>query len=204
MTTFDQIASAGQVKDTIAALKANGIGAELVPAGPDASRRALEIIPAGAEIMTMTSVTLGTLGLAKELNESGKYDSVRAKLAVLDRDTQKMEQKRLGSAPAWTIGSVHAVTADGEVLIASNTGSQLPAYAYGAGNILWIVGAQKLVPALAEGLERVRSYVLPLEAERARKAYGVSGSNISKLLIISREVEPGRIKMIIVGEPLGF
>jgi len=38
--------------------------------------------------------------------------------------------KRLGSAPEWVIGSIQALTEDGKVLMASNSGSQIPAYVY--------------------------------------------------------------------------
>ncbi len=53
----------------------------------------------------------------------------------MDRATQAREIRKLGGAPDYTAGSVHAVTEDGQVLIASNTGSQLGPYASGAGKV---------------------------------------------------------------------
>ncbi len=99
---------------------------------------------------------------------------------------------------------MHAVTEDGKVLIASNSGSQLPAYAYGSGHVIWVVGAQKIVKNLDEGIKRIYEHSLPLESERARKAYGVPGSAVNKLLIINKEIIPGRITMILTKEKLGF
>jgi hypothetical protein len=98
---------------------------------------------------------------------------------------------------------VHAVTEQGQVIVASMTGSQVGPYASGAGTVIWVVGAQKIVRDLEEGLRRVREYSYPMEDARAREAYGI-GSGINKLLIVNREVVPGRISVILVKEKLGF
>lgn len=201
---YDQIASTESLAKTTTALKANGIESYVVANAVEAKAKALELIPAGAEVMTMTSVTLDAIGLAKELNESGKYDSVRQKLTAMDSATQGREKRKLGAGPDYTIGSAHAVTEDGKIIIASNTGSQLPAYVYGAGTVIFVVGGQKIVPDQETAMKRVYDYVLPLESERAHKAYGVAGSFVSKLLIINKEVQPNRIHVILVKESLGF
>lgn len=151
----------------------------------------------------MTSVTLDAIGVTSEIMESGKYDAVKPKLMKLDRATQGKEMQKLGSAPEWSIGSVHALTQDGHALIASMTGSQIPGYAYGSSHVVWVVGAQKIVPSLKEAMQRLEEHVLPLESERARKAYGVPGSSINKLLIVNKEF-PGRVTIIIVKEKLGY
>lgn len=201
---WDSVKDDQVIRDTIVALEKNGINAVMVASGAEAKAKVLELIPEGAEVMDMTSVTLTDTGIAKEIHESGKYASVRNKLNAMDRATQGAEMQKLGAAPEWAIGSAHAVTQDGKVMIASNTGSQLPAYAYGASHVVWVVGAQKLVKNEEEGRKRIYDYVLPLESERARKAYGVAGSNVSKLLVVNQEVSPDRIMVIIVKEKLGF
>jgi hypothetical protein len=203
---FTQVVPKESMEKAAGALKANaGFDVFIVETGADAKEKVLSLIPGGAEVMTMTSVTLDTIGLAKEINESGKYDTVREKLAKLNKEEDAQEKKRLGAGPEWTVGSVHAATETGEVLIASNTGSQLPAYAYGAGKVIWVVGGQKIVADRDQGIQRIYEYVLPLESERANKAYGITtGSHVSKLLIVNREVEPGRITVILVNEALGF
>ena len=198
------LGSASRVTKTIEALKENGINAFVVDNGQEAKRKVLEMIPEGSEVMNMTSVTVDSIGLSKEINESGKFDSVKNKLAKMDRKTQNLKMQRIGAAPEWAVGSVHAVTEDGSVVIGSNSGSQLPGYAYGASNVVWIVGTQKIVKNLDEGVKRVYEHVLPLESERARKAYGVEGSFVSKLLIINKENKPDRINLIFVKQALGF
>jgi hypothetical protein len=88
-------------------------------------------------------------------------------------------------------------------LIASNTGSQLGPYASGAGKVIWVVGAQKIVKDLNEGMKRLHEHVLPLEEQHMQELYKV-GTAISQVLIVNRAPRPGRITMIIVKEELGF
>lgn len=204
MAKWDILASEKTVQNTMKALKQNGIETIVVDSGKEANEKVLDIIPRGSEVMTMTSVTLDTIGLSEEINKAdGKFKPVRDKLYAMDRKTQTRQMNRLGAAPEFVIGSVHAVTEDGHVLIASNTGSQLPAYVYGALHVVWVVGIQKIVKNTDEGIKRIYEYVFPLEDKRARAAYGV-GSGVNKLLILNKEVAPGRITMILVKEKLGF
>ncbi len=191
------------LKKTVSSLKDNGMDAIVVENRDEAKKKVLELIPKGAEVMTMTSRTLEMIGVLPEINESGNYDSVRTTLNKMNRETDSREMQRLGASPEWAIGSVHAVTSDGEVLIASNTGSQLPAYAYGADHVVWVVGAQKVVKDFDDAIDRLYEHTFPLENERSKKAYGVP-SNVSKKLVINKEVRKGRILMIIVKEVLGF
>lgn len=205
MNTWNKLADKKSIDKTIQSLKENGIDAKFVESGDDAKKEVLSMIPEGAEVMTMASTTLDTLGIPQEINDSGKYDSVRSKLNSMDRATQGSEMQKLGAAPDWAIGSVHAATEDGHLLIASNTGSQLPAYVYGANHVIWVVGTQKIVKNIEDGIKRIYEYVLPLESVRANKAYNITtGSYVSKLLIINKEVKPNRLTVIFVGEVLGF
>ncbi len=204
MKSWDTLTDDATIAKTIGALKENGIDAFVVANGPAAIEKVLAVIPSGAEVMTMSSVTLDTIGLSKELNESGRYQAVRGKLNAMDRITQRVPMLKLGAAPEWTVGSANAVTQDGNILIASATGSQLPAYAYSSAHVIWVVGTQKIVATTEEGIKRIYEYVLPLESERARKAYGTAGSAVNKLLIINKEVVPGRLTVIFVKEKLGF
>jgi hypothetical protein len=205
---FDQIASKESVEKTKAALETNGFTVVLAENGEMAKTKALELIPKGAEVLIMTSVTNETIGLAKEINESGNYDAVKPKLSAMMGDKSKArEQKKLGAAPEYTIGSVHAVTEDGKVFVASMTGSQLGAYIFGSDHIIWVVGGQKIVPNEAMATKRIWEYVLPLESARARKAYGLPetfNSNPSKIVEFNREATAGRITIILVNEVLGF
>lgn len=200
---FSVLATDDQIKKTIVSLEQNGFNVTLTENKSKAKKKVLEILPPGAQVFALTSVTLTTLGILKDINESGKYTSVRSKLMTLDRTTQAREMAKLGAAPDWVVGSVHAITEDGRLLIASNTGSQLASSAYGAGNVLFVAGTQKLVKDTEAGIERIYEYSFPLENERALKAYG-TGSGVNKILIINKEIRKDRIHIILVKEKLGF
>lgn len=201
--SWDQLADQETINRTIEALKSNGINVKFVANSEEAKKQIFSLIPEKVEIMNMTSTTLNTIGIANEIVESGRYNSVRKKFATMDRNTEGLEMQKMGAAPEWVIGSVHAVTEDGHVLIASQTGSQLPAYANGAAHVLWVVGAQKLVKNNDDGIKRIYEHCLVLENERAKKVYG-TGSSVNKILIIDKEVQQNRITMILVNEVLGF
>jgi len=205
MKNWDELADPESIARAVESLKTNGINAVVVENSKDAKKKVLELLPQESEVMTMSSVTLDTIGLAKEINESGKYNSVKARLMKMDRTTQGLEMQKLGVAPEYAIGSVHAATQDGKLLIASNTGSQLPAYAYGASHVIWVVGTQKIVENEESGKKRIYDYVLPLESARINKVFNTTaGSFVSKLLIINRERKTDRLTVIFVKEKLGF
>lgn len=204
MSKWNNPASDTSIKKTIAALKQNGITASVVPSLEEAKSKVLAMIPRGSEVHTNTSVTLDKAGISVEINESGKYDATKPKLMQMNRETQSLEMQKLGAAPEWALGSVHAVTEDGKVIIASNSGSNLPGYAYGAPHVVWVVGSQKIVKDLDSGMKRLYEHTLHLESARAHQAYGVDGSFVSKLLIFNKEPNPDRIHMIIVKQSVGF
>jgi hypothetical protein len=200
---FAKLASDEQIERTAKALEANGIHTVIAENGEEAKRIFFELVPEGSEVFLGASVTLETLGIQDEIDKSGRFDSLRPKMFAMNRETHGREIRKLGGAPDYTAGSVHAVTEDGSVLIASNTGSQLGPYASGAGKVIWVVGAQKIVKDLNEGLRRIDEYDLPLETEHMRQLYN-AGTGVNKVLIINREIRPNRITMIIVKEELGF
>ena len=200
---FAELAGDEQIERTVQALKANGIEALVAENAEEARWLFFERVPEGAEVLLGASVTLETLGIKDEIDSSGRYDALRLKMRGMDRATQGREIRKLGAGPDYSAGSVHAVTENGQVLIASNTGSQLAPYVFGAGKVIWVVGAQKLVKNLEEGLRRIEEYIVPLEEVHMQQLYNTH-TYPSKTLIVNREIKPGRITMIIVKEELGF
>jgi len=200
---FAKLASDDQIERAAKALEANGIHAVIAENGEEAKRIFFEIVPEGSEVFLGASVTLETLGIQNDIDKSGRYDSIRPKMFAMNRETQGREMRKLGGAPDYAAGSVHAVTEDGHVLIASKTGSQLGPYASGAGKVVWVVGAQKIVKDFNEGLRRIQEYCYPLEDVHMHQLYN-TGTDINKILVINREFKPNRITMIIVKEELGF
>ena len=200
---YSQLANEAQIAHAAQAIESHGIQTFIVENSEEAVKKLLEILPEGAEIFLGSSVTLSELGLNEIVDKSGRYNSVRVRLASMDRRTQNREMVKIGAVPEYIIGSVQAVTEDGSIVIASNTGSQLAPYAASAAHVIWVVGTQKIVRTLAEGFERVDQYALPLEDARLMKSSGVH-SSVNKILVVNREVIPGRSTMIFVKENLGF
>lgn len=200
---FAKLASDERIQRTAKALEANGIRALVAENGEEAKRLFFELVPEGSEIFLGASVTLETIGIQQEIDKSGKYDAIRPKTFAMNREIQEREIRKLRGGPDYAAGSVHAVTEDGQVLIASKTGSQLGPYASGAGKVIWVVGSQKLVKDFNEGMKRIKEYCYPLEEVHMQQLYK-TGTSINKILIVNNEIRPDRITMIIVKEKLGF
>jgi L-lactate utilization protein LutC len=200
---FRQLANRERVERTAEALRRNGLAVYIEPSVVQALDRFKALVPEGAEVFTSTSKTLEETGIAELVNQSGRYRSLRAQMSTLDRKTQAREIVKLVATPEYIVGSVHAVTEHGQVVVASATGSQLGPYSAGARKVVWVVGVQKIVRDLDEAFQRIREYSFAREDERARKAYGV-GSRIAKLLIVQQEHVPERISVIFVPAELGF
>lgn len=199
---FERPAERDRLDRAAVALVARGFKARVVASAADARKLILGEIPDGSEVHVALSETMREIGITDEIEQSGRFDSVRSRLNALDRETQARERRKLAAAPDYVLGSAHAVTDDGEVVVGSGSGSQLGAYAYAGGHVVLVIGHQKLVRDLDEGLRRLREYSLPREFARMQAA-GYAGSLLAKTLIIHHE-PAGRIEVILVPETLGF
>jgi hypothetical protein len=199
---FIALPSEQTLAQTTTALEEHGFSVEAVDDLDSARLAVLARIPDGASVMTNTSVTLEETGIAEAINGGGPYESLRNKMMALDFETQAQEMKAIAGQPDFALGSVHAVTRDGVLVIASASGSQLGSYAWGAANVIFVVGAQKLVATLEEAGERIVEHSLKLEDARALAAYG-QNSSIGKVLEIHQEL-PGRVHIVLIQQLVGF
>jgi hypothetical protein len=200
---FSPMASIEQIRAVASALERNGITCNLVDSGEEARMAVQSILPVGAEVYNNTSRTLEVIGVAEDIERSGQYQPLRPRLYQMDREMQDREMRQLAASPDWVVGSVHALTEEGSLLIASASGSQLAPIVSGAGHVIFVIGVQKIVSDFNTGLRRIYEYCFPLEDRRARQAYGVP-SGVNNVLIINKAIFPGRISAILVNEPLGF
>jgi acyl-CoA hydrolase len=199
---FTALPDARELAATVVALEEHGFSVEVVD-NLDAARAAvLARIPHGSSVMTNTSVTLQETGITDAVNDGGPYESARNKMFALDFATQAQEMKAIGGQPDYALGSVHAITRDGTLVIASASGSQLASYAWGAASVIFVAGAQKLVPTLQAAHDRIYQHSLKLEDARAQAAYG-QHSSVGKVLEIHQEL-PGRIHIVLINQPVGF
>src|SRR5438874_1418985 len=187
---------------TVVALEEHGFSVEVV-SDLDAAREAvLARIPEGSVVMTNTSVTLQETEIAAAIDDGGPYESARNRMMALDFATQLQEMKAIAGQPEYALGSVHAISRDGTLVIASASGSQLASYAWGAANVIFVVGAQKLVPNLEAAHQRIIAHSLKLEDARAYAAYG-QNSRVGKILEIHQE-DPDRIHVVLIRQTVGY
>ncbi|WP_030683084.1 LUD domain-containing protein [Streptomyces sp. NRRL B-1347] len=202
-TPFTDPASAQRLDRAATALAAHGFTVEVLDGAADARTRVRDLIPEGASVFTGASETLRLSGIADDINTSGRYDAVKPRVFAMDRATEGDEIRRLAASPDVIVGSVHAVTETGSLVIASGSGSQLPGNAGGAARAIWVVGAQKVVPDLDSALRRVDEHCLPLESARTQEAYGWP-SAVHRLLVLNAEHVPGRGTVLLLREAIGF
>ncbi len=200
---FSELASSDRIAAVADALEQNGIRAFVVGRGDEAKNLVESLLEDGAEVFNNTSRTLETIGVADAIERSGRYEPLRLRLYQMDREMQAREMRLVAASPEFVVGSVHAVTEAGSLLIASASGSQLGPIVSGAGHVILVIGGQKIVTDTEAGMRRIYEYSFPLEDERARRVLGVP-SGVNNVLIINRVTTPGRITAILVNEALGF
>ena len=203
---YDTLATKGVVAITAAALKANGVETFVVENGSDALGKIKELIPQGASVMNGASRTLEQIGFVEYL-KSGMHgwDNLHeAILAQTDNAKQAMLRKQ-SVLSDYYLGSVHALAENGEFVIASNTGSQLPHIVFTSPNLIFVVSTKKIVPTLADAMKRLEEHVVPLEDKNILEKYKMH-TMLSKIVIFKREnpMMGRKVRMILVNEELGF
>jgi hypothetical protein len=201
--SFAAPAPAQRLERAAEALAARGFTVEILDDAAAARARVQELIPAGARVFTAASETLRLSGIDDDVNASGRYEAVKPRVLAMDRVTGADDIRRLLASPDVVVGSVAALTETGSLVVASGSGSQLPAYSGGAARAIWVIGAQKVVPDLDTALRRVEHHVLPLESARTQEAYGWP-SAVNRLLILNAEPRPGRGTVLLLREGIGF
>lgn len=203
---MNTLATQESITKTAAALTANGFEPVVVASKEEALLKLKEMIPSGATIMNGTSATLEEIGYVEYL-KSGEHDWKNLHERIIaETDPAKQAQLRRESVISdYYVGSAHALTENGELIIASNTGSQLPHLVFTSPNIALVIGANKIVPTLEAGFERLKQHVIPLEDARMHKVYGM-GTTWAKTVILHKEnpMFGRKVHVIIVNESLGF
>ncbi|MEV6641651.1 LUD domain-containing protein [Amycolatopsis sp. NPDC051371] len=203
VTPFTDPAAAERLERAAAALTAHGFAVEVLDDAAAARTRVASLIPEGASVFTGASETLRLSGIDADINTGGRYQAVKPLVLAIDRATGADEIRRLLASPDVVVGSVAAVTETGSLVAASGSGSQLPAYAGGAGRAIWVVGAQKVVPDLETALRRIEEHCLPLESVRTQEVHGWP-SAVNRVLVLNGEPRPGRATVLLLREAIGF
>lgn len=202
---YDTIPDAARVDKAVTALKANGFDTHVVATGADALAWIRETIPADASVTFGSSQTLEKIGFIEYL-KSGAHAWKNLKAGIL-AETDPAKQKMLikeATLADWYLGSVHALSEDGKLVIASASGSQLPNIVFSSDNLIFVVSTKKIATDLQDAMKRLESHVFPLEDARM-KGTGAPGSVLSKVLIYEKHPGWGRqIHVLLVNEDLGF
>lgn len=184
-------------------LRARNFDVVIVDTADEAREEVLARLPEGAEVHSAKSRTLEEIGVFDELMSSDRYDMIRRRANAMDRQTQAREMRKLLSAPDYELGSVHAITEAGQMVVGTATGSQMGPYSGSAGELILVVGAHKIVPDLDAAMRRINEHVTPYEDLRLREMAGI-GTMLARVLIMERDFFPGRTNVILVREPVGI
>jgi L-lactate utilization protein LutC len=204
MTTTDFAAPAttAELEALASKLRERNFEVVIVQNGAEAKAEVMKRIPEGASVHSGKSKTLEDAGVFEELMSSDRYDFVRRRTSKMDRNTQGDEIRQINSSPDVMLGSVHAVTESGRLVITSASGSQIGPIASGAGKLVLVIGSQKIVPDLDSAFRRIEEHVFPWEDARLRELMNI-GTKITRTLILERDFMPGRTTIILVREPIG-
>ena len=201
---FSKKASVETINTVIQRLALRNINAVLAKNKSDALSKIIDMIPEGSSLLEASSTTLKEIGFDDYIKSNPKkWDILKDKIQAESNDAKRADLRRQLTFSDYTIGSVHAITESGEIVFASASGSQIPGYVYTAKNVIWVVGSQKIVNNIEEGIQRIKEYVFPKEDARM-KSIGAPGSNIAKIILFYKEMIPGRINLIFVDDILGF
>ena len=191
------------IQQTVESLAARNMEAIVVESGDRALEILKELVPPGSEVFFSTSETLDSIGYTKFLHGNPSYKNLHELIDAEPDPAKQREMRRLASVAEYYVGSVQAITETGEILVASASGSQIGAYAYGAKHLVLVAGTQKLCPTLSDAFDRVRGYTLEKHDQWLAEK-GVGPAPIGKLLIMEKESTEGRVQVILIKEKLGW
>ena len=196
-------ASAESISRTIEALAARNVDAVLVESRESALARLKELVPEGCEVFVSTSETLDTIGYTEYMHGNDRYINLHDRMLAQPDAAAQREFRRTTTTADYFVGSVQAIAETGEIVVASGSGSQIGAFAYGARRVIMVAGTQKICPTLAEAEARTRGFTLERH-DRWLEGRGSGPAPIGKFLVMEHEPVVGRITMILIPESLGW
>ena len=178
----------------------------------EALEKILELIPQDHVVSWGGAATVDELGVKEALRQRGQ--------AVIDRDTAKDAQERQQmlkqalTCDTFLMGS-NAISADGQLVNIDGTGNRVAALCFGPTQVVVVAGMNKVAGELDGAMRRAREVAAPMNAQRFPLktpcvANGLCGDckgpdSICAQIVTTRLCKPaGRIKVVLVGEDLGF
>ncbi|MBR3810862.1 MAG: lactate utilization protein [Agathobacter sp.] len=178
----------------------------------EACALALSMVPAGSSASFGGSVTLDETGVLATLRAREDITLFDRATATTPEENKKIMHDALSCD--YYFMSSNAITTDGELINIDGNGNRVAALIYGPENVIIIAGMNKIVTSVEEGITRTRNIASPqncirLDKNTPCKVNGVCGNclkdTICDQIVITRASRvPNRIKVILVGEDLGF
>ena len=196
------LASEMSILRTLESLTQRNLNALVVDSADEALSLLISLVPSGSEVYCGTSETLTGIGFPEFIRNNPAYRSLDQEFESESDPQNKQELRRLSSISEYYIGSVQAISETGEVVVASSSGSQIGAYAFGAKHVILVSGTQKICPSLSDAISRVRGYSTDKHDEWLAEK-GIGPAPIGKLLILEKETQLGRLTVLLVREDLG-
>ena len=182
------------------------------PDKESALKKALELIPKGSSIGFGGSVTLSETGLMDAI-QNGNYKVINRELAKTAEEQRKIYGE-ICCSDFFLMGT-NAITLDGELINIDGRGNRVAFLCYGPQNVLILVGMNKIVTDIDSGFKRVRNIAAPPNTVRLNKKTpcAVTGKCedcyspdciCGQFVVTRRSGIPNRIKVILIGEELGY
>ena len=150
------------------------------------------------------STTLIEIGFDQALKENPKgWRDYHAVITAENDEEKRHALRRKSVAADYFLSGVQAIAASGEIVGCDKTGSRTGAWPHAAAHLILVSGVNKIVPTFEEALRRCREYALPLEEQRAQRAYGM-GSYIGKQVVLDHEDTDGRATLVLIRDRLGY
>lgn len=204
MSDWNQLPSDEELNLTVQNIEKRGIKVILVNTKNEALKEVKKLIHEGAKVSAGSSTTLDEIGFSEYFgSEDFKGENLNIKIWSENDQKKRSSLRRLATTAEVFLGSINAISQNGELVAVDNTGSRVSAYPFAAQKLILVSGSNKITKDLESAMKRVREYVYPLEDERARKAYGMP-SGFGKWVIIENEIKEDRIVLVLVKESLGF
>jgi len=196
-------------------LKKRGVGAAYYQTSIEAVGAICRMIPEGATVALGGSVTIMQSGLLDALR--------RMKITLLDRyrpgiTNEEVEEMGLrGMTADVLITSSNAVASDGQIINEDGRGNRVAAMIFGPKKVILMIGINKIVGTVEDGLKRIKEIAAPLNCIRLGVDTPCAQTGFcndeechpparlcSQITIIESNRIKDRMHVVLVGEELGY
>lgn len=202
------------LKGTASVLETKGFKCHLADTREEAKNIALELIAENDTVGIPGTMTVREIGLYKTLEERGNkiYDHWESKGKITDANANWIGE----NTADWFVTSANAISAeDGAIINIDGTGNRVAAISWAPGNLLFIVGKNKIACNLTDAMQRARDVASVKNAARfdiktpckitGKCMHCNSPDKICNVITILEHVQKGReVHVILVNEELGF